>query len=282
MPNRDTTIDQGWTAYTADDHRRWDRLYERCWALLQTRACDAFLDAATRLKLSQKGIPDFRDLSGRLTALTGWQVVAVAGLVSDSEFFDHLANRRFPAAAFIRSEAGMDYLEEPDIFHDVFGHVPLLADPVYADFMQAYGKGGQRALELNQLRHLARLYWYTIEFGLVQSPQGLRIFGAGIMSSTAETTFALADPSPHRIAFNLERTMRTKYSIDDFQKTYFVIESFAALRRLCLEDFSSLYQRLAVAEDIEPGALVGSDQLVSRGTLAYFGDKGSAVPDTQS
>ena len=163
------------------------------------------------LQLSEAGIPDMAKLSDRLEKITGWRVVPVAELVPDDIFFNHLANRRFPAGAFIRPEAQMDYLEEPDIFHDVFGHVPLLANPVFADFMQAYGKGGQRALDLGCLKNLARLYWYTVEFGLIRSAAGLRIFGAGIMSSMTESVFALENPSPHRVAFNLERVMRTNY-----------------------------------------------------------------------
>ncbi len=186
-------------------------------------------------------------LSDRLEKITGWRVVPVAELVPDDIFFNHLANRRFPAGAFIRPESQMDYLEEPDIFHDVFGHVPLLANPVFADFMQAYGKGGQRALELGCLKNLARLYWYTVEFGLIQSAAGLRIFGAGIMSSMTESVFALDDPSPHRVAFNLERVMRTNYIIDDFQQTYFVIDSFQSLLDECYRDFGPIYAWIGTA-----------------------------------
>ena len=184
-------------------------------------------EARARLGLSHDGIPDFAILSEKLSALTGWRVVPVAGLIPDDAFFDLLADRRFPAGAFIRPEAELDYLEEPDVFHDVFGHVPLLANPDYAAFLEAYGKGGRRALERGQLHNLARLYWYTVEFGLINTPDGLRIFGAGILSSPAETIFALEDASPNRVAFDLERVMRTKVIIDDFQQTYFVIDSYA-------------------------------------------------------
>jgi phenylalanine-4-hydroxylase len=167
----------------------------------------------------------------------------------------------------------MDYLEEPDIFHDIFGHVPLLADPAYAAFMEAYGKGGQRALARGQLANLARLYWYTIEFGLIRAPAGLRIFGAGIMSSTAEAVFSLEDPSPNRIAFDLERVMRTRYIIDDFQQTYFVIDSFDDLVKVCMEDFGALYDRLREGAEHEPHAVVPGDTVLTRGTLGYFRDK---------
>ncbi|MEA3021471.1 MAG: phenylalanine-4-hydroxylase, partial [Alphaproteobacteria bacterium] len=225
------------------------------------------------LKLSESGIPDMERLSDRLEKITGWRVVPVAELVPDDVFFDHLANRRFPAGAFIRSEQEMDYLEEPDVFHDVFGHVPLLANPVYSNFMQAYGKGGQRAISLGRLPNLARLYWYTVEFGLLRTPAGLRIFGAGIMSSTTESVFALENQSPNRIAFDLERVMRTRYLIDDFQQTYFVIESFEKLLDDCYQDFAPIYERLGSAIDIEPDQVLDGDDVVTRGTLAYFNEK---------
>jgi len=197
------------------------------------------------------------------------------GLVPDDVFFDHLANRRFPAGAFIRPEEEMDYLEEPDVFHDIFGHVPLLANPVYSDFLVAYGKGGQRAMRLGRLANLARLYWYTVEFGLIRSPAGLRIFGAGILSSVAESVFSLESPSPNRVAFDLQRVMRTKYEIDDFQQTYFVIESFDKLLEVCYQDFGPVYERIGTAADIEPFELVEADDVLARGTLAYFQEKPS-------
>jgi phenylalanine-4-hydroxylase len=268
--NPDFTIDQNWTSYSGAEHDRWDRLFMRAAAILRGRACDEFIASMKALQLSESGIPELAKLSDRLEAITGWRVVPVASLVPDDVFFAHLANRRFPAGAFIREEAQLDYLEEPDIFHDVFGHVPLLANPVYADFMQAYGKGGQRALGLGMLPKLARLYWYTVEFGLIRSPAGLRLFGAGIMSSAAESVFALEDPSPNRIAFNLERVMRTRYEIDDFQKIYFVINSFEALLDECYQDFGPLYERLRTAGELAPEAVLAVDQVLHKGTLAYF------------
>jgi phenylalanine-4-hydroxylase len=268
--NPDFTIDQDWGSYSAEEHARWDRLFARASAILRGRACDEYLAALNALELSRSGIPDMEKLSERLGELTGWRVVPVTDLVPDEIFFNHLANKRFPAGAFIRPESQMDYLEEPDIFHDVFGHVPLLANPLYSDFMQAYGEGGRRALRLGMLEKLARLYWYTVEFGLVRSPQGLRIFGAGIMSSAAESEFALADPSPNRIAFDLERVMRTRYRIDDFQETYFVIDSFEALLSDCYQDFGPLYARLETASDIAPGTLVAADKVLHRGSGTYF------------
>lgn len=271
--NPDFTIDQDWPSYSAAEHDRWDRLFARSRDILHNRACDEFLAAMDTLKLSESGIPDLARLSDRLENITGWRVVPVTDLVPDDIFFNHLANRRFPAGAFIRPEQQLDYLEEPDIFHDVFGHVPLLANRTYADFMQAYGQGGQRAMRLGRLANLARLYWYTVEFGLIRSPAGLRLFGAGIMSSATESVFALEDASPHRVAFDLERVMRTKYIIDDFQQTYFVIDSFERLLAACYEDFGSVYERLAVARDIEADELAPGDTVVTKGTLEYFRKK---------
>jgi phenylalanine-4-hydroxylase len=272
----DFTLDQDWASYSAAEHDRWDRLFARAQTVLKGRACDEFLAALNTLQLSEAGIPDLEKLSAKLQPLTGWQVVPVAELVPDDVFFDHLAHRRFPAGAFIRPEHEMDYLQEPDIFHDVFGHVPLLANPVYADFMQAYGQGGARALQLGQLKNLARLYWYTVEFGLLQSADGLRIFGAGILSSATESVFALENPSPNRIGFELERVMRTNYIIDDFQQSYFVIDSFEKLLEDSYRDFGPLYTSLAGAADIEADQVIASDRVIHRGTLAYFTDKRAA------
>jgi len=209
-------------------------------------------------------------LNERLSALTGWRVVAVPGLVPDAVFFDHLAHRRFPAANFIRRADQLDYLQEPDVFHDVFGHVPLLTDPVFADYMQAYGEGGLRALGLGRLHNLARLYWYTVEFGLMESPAGLRIYGAGIVSSRTESIFALESSSPHRIGFDLERVMRTPYRIDDFQQIYFVIPSLQGLLGVTTKtNFGPIYARLAEAPDIAIASVAPNDKVLSRGTQAY-------------
>jgi phenylalanine-4-hydroxylase len=265
----DWTLDQGWEAYSQAEHDVWITLYERQAAMLPNRACDPFLKGLEALDLHRAGIPDFARVNVELQRLTGWTVVAVPGLVPDEVFFDHLANRRFPAGQFIRKPDELDYLQEPDIFHDVFGHVPMLTDPVFADYMAAYGRGGQRALQLGQLHNLARLYWYTVEFGLLQTPTGVRIYGAGIVSSRAESLFALDDPSPNRLGFDLARVMRTPYRIDDFQQVYFVVPSLQALLDATLQEFAPIYQRLARAEDIGIEAILPSDTVITRGTQAY-------------
>jgi phenylalanine-4-hydroxylase len=265
----DWTIDQAWERYTPAEHKVWDTLYERQAALLPGRACDPFLKGLEALDLHRGGVPDLRRINGELQRLTGWTVVAVPGLVPDEVFFEHLANRRFPAGQFVRPADQLDYLQEPDIFHDVFGHVPMLTDPVFADYMQAYGQGGRRAQGLGRLQNLARLYWYTVEFGLMATPQGLRIYGAGIVSSRAESVFALDDPSPNRLAFDLERVMRTPYRIDDFQQVYFVIPSLEALLAASLQDFASLYARLEGAADIPIAKIIPQDRVLTRGTQAY-------------
>jgi phenylalanine-4-hydroxylase len=256
----DWTIDQAWNAYGADEHQVWTTLYERQKEILPGRACDAFLRGLDALDLHRGGIPDFERINPELERLTGWRVVAVPGLVPDEIFFDHLAHRRFPAGRFIRKPQELDYLSEPDVFHDVFGHVPMLTDPVFADYMQAYGEGGLRAGRLEHLHHLARLYWYTVEFGLLATPGGLRIYGAGIVSSKAETLFSLADPLPNRLRFDLERVMRTPYRIDDFQLTYFVVPSLEALRDATLADFAPLYARLRGAPDLPIAQILPSDE----------------------
>ena len=271
--NPDFTIPQTWDGYTADEHARWNMLYERQAKLLPGRACDEFVAGLDALNLNEGGIPDFRRMNEKLHALTGWTVVAVPHLVPDEIFFEHLANRRFPAGRFIRGADQIDYIQEPDVFHDVFGHVPMLALPVFADHMQDYGKAGIRALQYDGLKLVARLYWYTVEFGLVNSPQGLRVYGSGIVSSRTETLFALESPSPNRIAFNLQRVMNTDYRIDDFQETYFVLESFDALRADSFQDFRDIHRALAGTPPFAPGHIDRTDRVIHRGTQEYARSK---------
>lgn len=270
----DWTISQNWDAFTADEHAMWDKLFARQSAMLPGRASEAFLRGIDVLRLEKPGIPDYRELNARLMAATGWQVVAVPGLVPDEVFFDHLANRRFPAGNFIRTPDQLDYLQEPDVFHDVFGHVPMLADPVFADYMVAYGEGGLRSLQFDALKQLARLYWYTVEFGLIREADGLRIYGAGIVSSYAESVFALDSDSPNRIGFDLARVMRTDYRIDDFQQNYFVIDSLDQLLDTTVNtDFAPLYAANDALPPIAIADILPGDDVITRGTQEYAAAK---------
>jgi len=269
-PHRtDWTIDQAWERYTPAEHATWRRLYERQAKLLPGRACNEFLAGMEALQIGAETIPDFRRLSDALMRSTGWQVVAVPGLVPPEVFFEHLANRRFPAGQFIRRPEQLDYIEEPDVFHDVFGHVPMLTHPVLADFLQAYGEGGLRAQRLGALDQLSRVYWFTVEFGLVAQDGTPRIYGAGIVSSFAETQFSLEDSSPNRLKFNLPRVMRTRYRIDDFQETYFVLDKLDDLLHLAEIDFAPLYDEAKAMPEIEPGDVLPGDGILTRGTGAY-------------
>src|SRR5215831_16929966 len=259
-PFADFAIEQNWHEYSEDEHATWRLLFERQQRLLADRACREFLDGLAGLGVAAGGIPDFRHLSDVLEDATGWRIVAVPGLVPDDVFFAYLARRRFPSTCFIRRRDQLDYLQEPDVFHDVCGHVPLLMNPVFADYMQAYGEGGLKALGLGHLQHLSRLYWYTVEFGLIATPEGLRIYGSGILSSAGESVYCLEDPGPHRIRFELRRVMRTRYRIDDFQQTYFVIDDFQQLFDATRPDFTPIYRELAALADIEPDQLAPGDR----------------------
>jgi phenylalanine-4-hydroxylase len=265
----DWTIDQDWNRYSAAEHQVWRTLFERQSRLLPGRACDAFVQGLRDLPISANQIPNFDSVNERLMACTGWQLVAVSGLVPDEVFFTHLAHRRFPAGRFIRGAEQLDYLEEPDVFHDVFGHVPMLMNPLMADFIQAYGQGGLRAQSLGVLQHLARVYWYTVEFGLVEQAEGVRIYGAGIASSFAETQFSLLDASPNHLRFELERVMRTDYRIDDFQESYFVLAGLDDLLKLAQIDFAPLYQKVSAQSSLMPGVVLADDDVLRRGTGAY-------------
>ena len=269
----DWTIDQGWHNYTPQEHAVWKTLFERQSKLLPGRACDEFVRGMQDLPIGPDQIPNFEQLSETLSQRTGWQIVAVPGLVPDDVFFEHLAHRRFPAGHFIRKPHELDYLEEPDVFHDVFGHVPMLMNPAIADYIQAYGEGGLRAKRLGVLEKLARVYWYTVEFGLVKQPGGLRVYGAGIASSATETVFSVEDDSPNRVAFDLERVMRTNYRIDDFQETYFVLDNLNDLLELARIDFAPLYERVAGASDFEPGDILPTDVVLTLGSGRYHAAK---------
>ena len=249
----DWTIPQHWERFTPAEHAVWDLLFARQTAALKGRAVSDFFRGLDVLHLSRPGIPEFDELNERLYARTGWTVVSVPGLVPDDVFFDHLSKRRFPAGNFIRAASSLDYIEQPDVFHDVYGHVPMLAQPAVADFMQAMGAAGLAALEAGALHRLARLYWYSVEFGLALEDGESRIYGAGLLSSFGESRFALDDPKPRRSPFDLKQVLRTRYRSDAFQQAYFVIPSFAALLRLLEEaDLEALYPALEALPDLDP------------------------------
>lgn len=269
-------VEQPWASYSAADHRTWGQLFERQRALLVGRACDEFLAAQDAMGLSADEIPRFDDLNVVLGAATGWQLVGVEGLLPELDFFEHLAHRRFPVTWWIRRPEQIDYIAEPDLFHDLFGHVPLLMNPLFADYMQAYGRGGVKAHGIGPqaLVNLTRLYWYTVEFGLIDTPQGLRIYGAGIVSSKGESLYCLESDAPNRLGFDLPRVMRTRYRIDDYQKTYFVIDSFEQLIQATAPDFTPLYAELEHAEALPAGRVLDGDRVFQRGTGEGWADGG--------
>ena len=263
----DFTVAQDYAHYTAEDHAIWRDLYTRQMGLIDGRASAEYVEGAKKLQLAPDRIPNFDELSEILYKATGWEIAAVPGLIPDDVFFNHLANKVFPVTHWIRSREKLDYLQEPDLFHDLFGHVPLLIHPVFAEYLATFGRGGSRALRIGNakaLDQISRLYWYTVEFGLMRNPDGLRIYGAGILSSKGEVLYALESDKPHRLGFQLERIMRTDYRIDDYQETYFVIDSFEQLYEATLADFKPIYARLAQAENIAAHAILPTDRIIPR------------------
>jgi phenylalanine-4-hydroxylase len=239
----DYAVEQRWAGYTPEEHELYRRLFERQAKLVPRYACPEWIEAIAGLDASRE-IPKFDDVSKKLAGKTGWRIVPVPGLIPDDAFFTHLANRRFPVTVWLRKPEEFDYIVEPDVFHDFFGHVPLLFDPTYADHLHEYGKGGLKAMRLGSVKFLARLYWYTIEFGLIRVGKTVRAYGAGLLSSGGELAYCVDDPAPRRLPFELERIMRTEYLIDRYQETYFVIDSFAQLMRETAPDFTPIYARL--------------------------------------
>lgn len=257
----DYTVVQDYSRYTPAEQQLWMRLYARQSALVPKYTCDEFIEVLRGLNFGA-GIPRFDEINAKLFPATQWTLVAVPGLLPDDVFFTHLANRRFPVSVWLRKPEEFEYIVEPDIFHDFFGHVPLLFNKVFADYLEAYGKGGVKAKGLGALDYLARLYWYTVEFGLIRTPKGLRSYGAGILSSAGELPYCVESPKPHRIKFDLLRVMQSKYKIDTFQETYFVIDSFQDLFDATAPDFTPHYAKLKQRADIAANALVPEDTLV--------------------
>ena len=239
----DYTCAQNWAAYTAQDHDTYHRLYLRQCEQLPGLASAAFIAALPQLGAKER-IPRFDDINERLYKATRWQLVAVPGLIPEVPFFQLLANRKFPVTDWIRRPEEFEYIVEPDVFHDLYGHVPMLFNPHIADYMQNYGEGGLKAARLGSCEMLSRLYWYTIEFGLIREAGGLRAYGAGILSSAGELPYSVQSPEPQRRPLDLLRTMRTRYKIDSYQQTYFVIDSFEQLFEMTAGDFTPLYEQM--------------------------------------
>lgn len=264
-------IEQNWGAYSADDHNTWKTLYNRQLETLKARVCEEYLEGLKTLHLVADTVPDFAQMNKHLRAATGWEVLAVPGLIASKPFFSMLANRQFPAGTFIRTPEQLDYLEEPDIFHDVFGHIPLLSNPAYANYMQEYGRAGLAALEHKGIKFLARLNWYTIEFGLIKNNGEVKAYGAGIMSSYGEAKYLFNDPSANWLQFEIDRVLRTGYYIDDLQASYFTIDSFESLFKQCIErPFIPLYEKFRAMPALTPFEIVEGDTVLRKGTGEYW------------
>lgn len=255
----DFTVDQHLGQYSATDREVWQQLVMRQTEIIKRHACAEFLRGVEALEAPQE-IPRLDQVSDFISRRTGWGLVAVPGFIPDAVFFSHLAARRFPVSVWVRRPDEIDYLVEPDLFHDFFGHVPMLLDPVFADYLAAYGAKGLEAADGLGLGRLGRLYWYTVEFGLIDTDAGLKAYGAGMLSSRSETLYSITSPEPHRVWFDLLRVMRTEYRIDDFQKTYFVLPDFATLFAAMDRDFAPLYAGLEHEPDIDPATLAAGDR----------------------
>jgi phenylalanine-4-hydroxylase len=269
-------VEQPWSSYSSEDHATWAALFKRQQQILAGRACREFLDNQRRFGMTPDAIPKFDELNRVLGRATGWTLIGVEGLLPELTFFDHLANRRFPVTWWIRRPEQIDYIAEPDLFHDLFGHVPLLLNPMFADYMQAYGAGGVKAHGLgpDALVHLTRLYWYTVEFGLIKQDDGLRIYGSGIVSSKGESIHCLESNAPNRLGFDLRRIMRTRYRIDTYQKTYFVIDSYKQLMDATAPDFTPIYAKLAKQDSVPAGTVLETDKVYNRGTGEGWASEG--------
>ncbi len=262
----DYTFDFDGSAYTEDDHARWHFLCERQKPLLKGRACNEYLQALADLSIvSEAGIPDLRRVSDTLEKATNWTIVTVPGLIPGGVFLEHLSKRQFPVTWWIRGQEQIDYLKEPDVFHDLFGHVPLLSNPIFADYMQQFGLGAMKAKGLKATKLITRLYWFTVEFGLLNTKEGLRIFGSGIVSSAKESVYALESPAPNRLGFDLIRMMRTNYRYDDLQRTYFVIDSFEQLFDETRPDFTAFYEQVKALPELGESDVLPTDRVFTRG-----------------
>jgi phenylalanine-4-hydroxylase len=259
----DFTMVQDMSRHTAAEHDLWRRLFSRQSAVAEQYAAKAFLEGMQNLDMPADRIPDFEEASKRLRQLTGWEIVAVPGLIPDTAFFQHLAHRRFPVTVWIREEHEIDYLVEPDVFHDFFGHVPLLTQPIFADYLQEYGRKGAEAMAMGATKILARLFWYMVEFGLIEEDGKIKAYGAGMLSSATETTYSVTSPKPQRLRFDLARVMGTDFRIDAFQETYFVLQNYDELFAAMGRDFAPLYRNLLAAPAIPARAIRAGDHIIN-------------------
>jgi len=265
MNAEDMTVNFKWEQFTEENHEMWRFLFKRLLPELKDRACDEYMQGIEALDFAgENGIPNYDRISDRLQKLSGWRLVTVPGLLPADVFFQHLAKRQFPVTTFIRKPEEIDYLQEPDIFHDMFGHVPMIAHPVFADYFHAFGEGAMKALKHGYLPYLETLYWFTIEFGLINTPKGRRIYGAGISSSLGEVKYSLSNKPTH-VAYDVKRIMRQKYRIDTFQHHYFVIDSFEQLLESTRPDFLPYYQEVSAQPPVAVEDILPEDQLFQRG-----------------
>jgi len=263
----DYTVDQDASDYAEAEHDRWRRLYARQTRLLTGYADEAFIRGLDTLA-AEFGVPDLEEASDRLETKTGWRLVGVPGLIPNDAFFRHLAARRFPVSTWLRREDELDYLVEPDIFHDFFGHVPLLSNRAFADYMQCYGEAGLQCIEQGTDGILARLYWYMVEFGLIRTSRGLRAYGAGMLSSKGETIFSVDSDEPRRVRFDRDRVLVTDYMVDDFQKTYFVVEDYDELFAAMTADLVAAVSGASRIAPIDPARTRPGDVLLAPRTGA--------------
>lgn len=243
--------EQGLVNYSDEENAIWQRLYQRQSKLIPNRACDEFIQGLDLLGLNDKAIPQLPNVNQHLSKLTGWQVEPVAALISAREFFTLLAKKRFPAATFIRCEEEFNYIQEPDIFHELFGHCPMLTNPVFADFMTEYA---QKVLQFDEKDWplLQRFFWFTVEFGLIKAKGGLRIYGGGILSSGEESVYAVESDIPLRALFEPLVIFRTPYRIDMLQKIYFVIDDYQQLYDFVCRDIDTIIKKAREQGEFPP------------------------------
>lgn len=254
---------ENWDQFTEEDHKTWQILFKRQSEILIGRALDDVINGIHKLNICNDKIPKFTELNKILKKETGFSIVPVSGLIPDDLFFQLLSERKFPSTCFIRKPHQLDYLEEPDIFHDTFGHIPLLVNPIYADFMEKFGLKSLEAMNLGMTKYAATLYWFTVEFGLIKNQDKLEIYGAGIISSKSESIYCLESDIPLRVKFDLHRLLKTKYHTDSFQKTYFVIEDFKQLfDSVDNLDWKEILELKIKLEEIEQGVYLNKEELL--------------------